>query len=89
MTIDLIPLEDTIVPDTLITPEQLAVKVAATRPAFVPLDGKVRYCRIALRLGGVCCYAMCVRFSHHLPSSPVPSSPLLHWNSMKSHGLFD
>jgi hypothetical protein len=43
MTIDLIPLEDTIVPDTLITPEQLAVKVAATRPAFVPLDGKVRY----------------------------------------------
>lgn len=43
MTIDLVPLEDTIVPDTLITPEQLAVKVAATRPAFVPLDGKVRY----------------------------------------------
>lgn len=46
MTIDLIPLEDTIVPDTLITPEQLAVKVAATRPAFVPLDGKVRHHKI-------------------------------------------
>lgn len=53
MTIDLIPLEDTIVPDTLITPEQLAVKVAATRPAFVPLDGKVRYCRSS-GLAGQC-----------------------------------
>jgi hypothetical protein len=41
MTIPLSPLEDTIVPDTLITPEELAAKAALTHPAFVPLDGKV------------------------------------------------
>ena len=41
MTIPLTPLEDTIVPDTLITPEELAAKAALTHPAFVPLDGKV------------------------------------------------
>ena len=41
MTIELEPLEDTIVPDTLITPEELAIKASFTRPAFVPLDGKV------------------------------------------------
>ena len=42
LTVELEPLEDTIVPDTLISPEALAIKASYTRPAFVPLDGKVR-----------------------------------------------
>ena len=36
-------MEDCIVPATLITPEALAIKASFTRPAFVPLDGKVKY----------------------------------------------
>ena len=41
LTVELEPLLDTIVPDTLISEEALAVKASFMRPAFVPLDGKV------------------------------------------------
>ena len=43
LTVELEPMEDCIVPATLITPEALAIKASFTRPAFVPLDGKVKY----------------------------------------------
>ena len=42
LTEELEPLQDTAVPDTLITPEQLAAKTKITPPAWTPLEGKAR-----------------------------------------------
>ena len=42
LTEELEPLLDTDVPDTLVTPEQLAAKAQITPPAWAPLEGKAR-----------------------------------------------